>query len=201
MLEKRLNIATALAFLMLIGLFFSTGAWAIPEMNSGFNQVENPGDKIERAPTDGNSAISLPAVLSSTSTFISPPEKIGEVLGNLEKDPFWDPEIASTYHPEGCLDFVYSVFEKAGLDAGKIIKDSTNPVKPQDGDLIKISNSTFYGLPHWGIYYQGMVYHNWSSLKVEPLDYFLERYPLPSSPVTIYHRTFKNPASSTSLFR
>lgn len=199
--EKRLNIATTLALLMLIGLFFNTGAWAIPEINPGINQVEDSGEKLQRIPTEGNPPISLPSVLFSTPTFISPNEKIGEVLGKLKEDPFWDPEIASTYHPEGCLDFVYLVFEKAGLDAGKIIKDSTNTFKPRDGDLIKIAYSTFYGLPHWGIYYQGMVYHNWSSLKVEPLEYFLERYPLPSSPVTIYHGTFKNPASSTSLFR
>ncbi|MCR4428207.1 MAG: hypothetical protein NUV68_02535 [Caldiserica bacterium] len=199
--EKRLNIATALVFLMLIGLFFSTGAWALPDINPVPDRVENSGKELEALPREETETPSFMEAFSSTPTFVSPQEKLGGVLQKLEEDPFWDPEIASTYHPEGCLDFVYLVLKKAGLEAGEIIKDSTKVLKPRDGDLIKIAYSTFYGLPHWGIYYQGMVYHNWSSLKVEPLDYFLERYPLPSSPVTIYHATFKNPASATSLFR
>lgn len=202
MLEKRINIATILVFLLLILLFLSTKTWAVPEIYPLQSRTEGKaGMSLNSSPQEATASPSLAVFTTSTPSYAPPKAKLKEVLKEIEKDPYLDQDIVSTYHPEGCLEFVYAVFNKAGLEVSETLKKSIQVPEPEDGDLIKITSSVFYGLPHWGIYYNGLVYHNWSSFRAEPYQYFKDRYALPSSPIIIYHPVLKNPGSLTSLFR
>jgi len=202
MAKKGINWATELAFLLILLLFLSTKAWAFPQVPQAENEsavMKEPGLSI--IPPELSVSPSLSASLPETPSYVSPKIKLEDILKGIEKDPYSDKEIASTYHPEGCLEFVQAVCNKAGLEISEVLQRSIEVSQPEDGDLIKITNSVYYGLPHWGIYYQGLVYHNWSSFRVDPYSDFIDRYALPSSPVIVFHPVLKNPESLTSLFR
>ncbi len=202
MLKKRMNLAKELAFLLIILLFLSTKAWAVPEMH----QAEITTGTIKVASLYSHqleltAPASLSALDANEASYVPPKAKLEKVLKEIEKDPYFDQDIASTYHPEGCLEFLQAVCDKAGLEVSELVKKSIQISEPYDGDLIKISSSVYYGLPHWGIYYHGLVYHNWSSFRADPYQYFITRYSLPSSPIIVLHSVLKNPNSLTSLFR
>lgn len=202
MAKKGINWATELAFLLILLLFLSTKAWAFPQVPQTATESISPEKPIlNETSLEPSVSPSLPILLAETPSYVSPKLKMEEVLERIAQDPYSDEQIASTYHPEGCLEFVQAIYNKAGLEISEVLKRSIQVSQPEDGDLIKITNSVYYGLPHWGIYYQGLVYHNWSSFRSDPYSYFIQRYALPSSPITVYHPVLKNPESLTSLFR
>lgn len=194
-----------LAFLTLLLLFWSAKAWAVPVIRLPEPDFVRAGEyELTDTVTPFSQTLTVtsgPSEDTLTPSVALPKEKLEKVLEELEKDPYVDEEISSTYHPEGCFDFVSEVYQKAGLEVSEVLDRSVLRARPSDGDLLKITNSVFYGLPHWGIYYDGIVYHNWGFFRAEPFQYFLERYALPLSPCVIYHPIFKNPSSLTSQFR
>ncbi|MCX5977486.1 MAG: hypothetical protein NTV33_11870 [Coprothermobacterota bacterium] len=117
----------------------------------------------------------------------------------VAKEPEGNPLLAASYFNMGCFEFLRLLFQEAGLDLQAVLFGSEEGSQAEDGDLIKMEASIYGGEPHWGLYFQGQVYHNWGSFRVDPLEEYLAYYPLPGSQVWFFHPSFSSSRSAASF--
>ena len=117
----------------------------------------------------------------------------------VAKEPEGNPLLAASYYNMGCFEFLRLLFQEAGLDLQAVLFGSGEGSQVADGDLIKMEASIYGGEPHWGLYFQGQVYHNWGAFRVDPLDEYLAYYPLPGSQVWFFHPSFSSSRSAASF--
>jgi hypothetical protein len=146
-----------------------------------------------------------PVVTSIQHTTLELPSQLMRLYTSARSvadSPLANPILTQTYHNQGCFDFLRLLFRDAGLELSAVLASSSEESQPQNGDLIKIEASTYQGLPHWGLLLAGQVYHNWGTFRVDPLETFLFRFPLPGSRVHFFHPHFPlSPNRSFSLYR
>jgi hypothetical protein len=117
----------------------------------------------------------------------------------VAKEPEGNPLLAASYYNLGCFEFLRLLFQEAGLDLQAVLYSSGEGRRVEDGDLIKMEASIYGGEPHWGLHFQGLVYHNWGTFRVDPLDEYMAYYPLPGSQVWIFHPSFSSSRSAASF--
>ncbi len=139
---------------------------------------------------DGDSSLSgLPVEL----------KRLYAEVRKVAQEPEGNPLLAASYHNLGCFEFLRLLFQEAGLDLQAVLFGSGESSRTENGDLIKMESTIYGGEPHWGLYFQGLVYHNWGSFRVDPLDEYLATYPLPGSKVWIFHPSFSSSRSVASF--
>ncbi len=123
-----------------------------------------------------------------------------KILKEVNADPSGDPLLVGTYHKEGCFEFLSALFYLAGIDFRSALSGAHDVSSLENGDIVKIENSTYYGLPHWGIFLDGLVFHNWDGYRAEFFADFLETYMLPGSAHLILRPSYHLPSASALIY-
>lgn len=123
-----------------------------------------------------------------------------KILKEVNADPLEDLVLAETYHKEGCFEFLSVLFYRVGVDIQSALREAQEVPSPQNGDIVKIEHSTYYGLPHWGIFLDGLVYHNWNGYRAETFSDFLQTYMLPGSSHLILRPSYHLSSVSSLVF-
>jgi hypothetical protein len=174
-------------------------------------QTSTPSAPIHR-PYDGYEELEKRPVLRTLSatnslsdgdsTLSGLPVELNRLYAEVRKvaqEPEGNPLLAASYHNLGCFEFLRLLFQEAGLDLQAVLYSSGEGSRVEDGDLIKIESSIYGGEPHWGLHFQGLVYHNWGTFRVDPLDEYMTYYPLPESQVWIFHPRFSSSISASAF--
>ncbi len=129
-------------------------------------------------------------------------QSLRRVFHTIQDQPNGDQAIASTYQTEECFRFLQLAFVRANLDLRTVLLQSIEVSFLRNGDLIKLDNSVYRGLPHWGIYWDGYVLHNWDGFHREPSGVFLIDFAQPGSTFHIFHPSFPHsPGSRLVIFQ
>lgn len=129
-------------------------------------------------------------------------QSLRTVFHTIQDQPNGDQAIVSTYQKEECFQFLQVAFVRADLDLRTVLLQSTEVSFFRNGDLIKLDNSVYRGLAHWGIYWDGYILHNWEGFHREPSGVFLTEYAQPGSTFHIYHPSFPHsPGSRLVIFQ
>jgi hypothetical protein len=124
------------------------------------------------------------------------------VFHTIQDQPNGDQTIVSTYQKEECFQFLAVAFGRADLNLQTVLFESTEVSFFRNGDLVKLDNSIYRGLAHWGIYWDGYILHNWEGFHREPSGVFLVEYAQPGSTFHIYHPSFPHsPGSRLVIFQ
>jgi hypothetical protein len=192
--DRGLGLVILLVLLLILGS--PTHAIAVPTtmMVAGAGNGGRPEiSPMERRvlPTPVSDPVSRDRV--EDSVFL---QSLRRVFHTIQDQPDGDQAIASTYQTEECFRFLQLAFVQADLDLRTVLSQSSEVSFFRNGDLIKLDNSVYRGLPHWGIYWDGYVLHNWDGFHREPSGVFLVEFAQPGSVFHIFHPSFPHSCGS-----
>jgi hypothetical protein len=199
--DRNRGVGLVILFVLLLILSSSTHAMAVPAkmMAAGSGNGSNPSIALaeKRIPAGAGRSIVQNRVEDSVLL-----QSLRTVFHTIQDQPNGDQAIVSTYQTEECFRFLQVAFVQADLDLRTVLLESAEVSFFRNGDLIKLDNSVYRGLSHWGIYWDGYVLHNWDGFHREPSGVFLTEYAEPGSTFHIYHPSFPHsPGSRLVIFQ
>jgi hypothetical protein len=191
--NRGIGLVILVALLLILGS--QTHAMAVPTkmMVAGSGNGSNPSiaPAEKRVPATAGHSVVQDRVEDSVLL-----QSLATVFHTIQDQPNADQAIVSTYQKEECFRFLQVAFVRADLDLHTVLLESTEVSFLRNGDLIKLDNSVYRGLTHWGIYWDGYVLHNWEGFHREPSGVFLVKYAEPGSTFHIFHPSFPHSPGS-----
>lgn len=199
--DRNRIIGLVILFVLLLILGSQTDALAAPTktMVAGSGNGSNPSiaPAEKRIPATAGHSVIQDRIEDSVLL-----QSLGTVFHTIQDQPNGDQTIVSTYQKEECFRFLQVAFVRVNLDLQTVLLESTEVSFFRNGDLIKLDNSVYRGLSHWGIYWDGYILHNWDGFHRDPSGVFLTEYAEPGSTFHIFHPSFPHsPGSRLVIFQ
>jgi hypothetical protein len=193
--DRNRGIRLAIVFVMLLILGYQTNALAAPirMMVAGSGNGNSPSIATAERLVPAAAGYSAVQDRIEDSVLL---QSLGTIFHTIQDQPNGDQAIVSTYQKEECFRFLQVAFDKASLDLQTVLSKSAEVSFFRNGDLIKLDNSVYHGLAHWGIYWDGYILHNWDGFHRDPSGVFLVEFAEPGSTFHIFHPSFPHSPGS-----
>ncbi len=191
--NRSIGLVILVALLLIFGS--QTDAMADPTITMAINNGNdsNPSIALIEKPVPTTAGHSVVQDRVEDSVLL---QSLGTIFHTIQDQPDGDQAIVSTYQKEECFRFLQVAFDKANLNLQTVLSKSAEVSFFRNGDLIKLDNSVYHGLAHWGIYWDGYILHNWGGFHRDPSGVFLVEFAEPGSTFHIFHPSFPHSPGS-----